>query len=136
MIKQRLRSQVPEGAPFSPENLARVILTVCEFLAEIGRQCPPPHGQLEPLMEKQIKAELYQVLRAWLADMPPARSDQGPTLEQAAMVACWAIYGAAVEWTQRERRKPAAEFVQQVLPIIMAGLQPAAELPTISELST
>jgi AcrR family transcriptional regulator len=51
MIKQRLRSQVPEGAPFSPENLARVILTVCEFLAEIGRQCPPPHGQLEPLIE-------------------------------------------------------------------------------------
>jgi AcrR family transcriptional regulator len=142
MIKLRLRGQVPEGAPFSPENLARVILTVCEFLAEIGRQCPPPHGQLEPLMEKQIKAELYQVLYAWLAsrpaglaDWPPARSEHGPTPEQAAMVVSWAIYGAAVEWSQRERRKPAAEFVQQVLSIIMAGLQPAAELPTIAELS-
>ena len=136
MIKQRLRGQVPEGAPFSPENLARVILTVCEFLAEIGRQCPPPHGQLEPLMEKQIKAEVYQVLYAWLADLPPDRSERGPTPEQAAMVTSWAIYGAAVEWTQRERRKPAAEFVQQVLPLILAGLQPAAELPTIPELST
>jgi hypothetical protein len=112
-----------------------VILTVCEFLAEIGRQCPPPHGQLEPLMEKQIKAELYQVLYAWLADLPPAGSDHGPTPEQAAMVTSWAIYGAAVEWTQRERRKPAVEFVQQVLPIIMAGLQPAAELSTITQLS-
>jgi AcrR family transcriptional regulator len=130
MIKQRLRGQVPEGAPFSPENLARVILTVCEFLAEIERQCPPPHGQLEPLMEKQIKAELYEVLRAWLADLAPDRSEHGPTPEQAAMVTSWAVYGAAVEWTQRERRKPAAEFVQQVLPLILAGLQPAAELPT------
>jgi hypothetical protein len=46
------------------------------------------------------------------------------------MVTSWAIYGAAVEWSQRERRKSAAEFVQQVLPLILAGLQPAAELPT------
>ena len=33
MFKQRLRSQVPEGSPFSSENLARLILTVCEFVA-------------------------------------------------------------------------------------------------------
>jgi hypothetical protein len=51
MIKQRLRSQVPEGSPFSPANLTRLILTVCEFLAEISRQCPPPHRQLEPLIK-------------------------------------------------------------------------------------
>ena len=46
MIKQQLRSQAPEGSSFSQENLARLILTVCEFLAEIGGHCPPPHGQL------------------------------------------------------------------------------------------
>src|SRR3990172_5245625 len=81
MIKQRLHSQLPEGSPFSPENLARLILTVCEFVAEIGRQCPPPHGQLEPLMEKQIKAELYEVLRAWLAESS-GKAERRPTPEQ------------------------------------------------------
>ena len=129
MIKQRLHSQLPEGSPFSPENLAHLILTVCEYVAEMGRQCPPPHGQLEPLMEKQIKAELYEVLRAWLAESS-SEAERRPTPEQAAMVTSWAIYGAAVQWSQQERPEPAGEFVQQVLPLILASLQPSAKLPT------
>ncbi len=130
MFRQRLHSQVPEGSRFSPENLAQLILTVCESLAEISRHCPPPYGQLEPLMEKQIKAELYEVLRAWLAEMRSGDTQRRPTPEQAAMVTSWAIYGAAVQWSQQERPEPAREFVQQVLPLILAGLQPAAQLPT------
>jgi len=122
MFKQRLRGQLPEGSPFSPENLARLILMVCESLAEVGHHCPPPHGQLEPLMEKQIKAELYEVLRAWLEEMPSGQSGRRPTPEQAAMVTSWAIYGAAVQWSQQERPEPAQEFVQQILPIITASL--------------
>ncbi len=129
MFKQRLRSQLPEGSPFSSENLARLILTVCEFVAEIGRHCPPPYGPMEPLMEKQIKAELYEVLRAWLAESS-GKVERRPSPEQAAMVTSWAIYGAAVQWSQQERPEPAGEFVQQVLPLILASLQPLAEQPT------
>ena len=122
MFKQRLRSQLPDGSLFSPENLARLILMVCELLAETGRQCPPPHGQLEPLMEKQIKAELYEVLYAWLAEASSGKTERRPTPEQAAMITSWAIYGAAVQWSQKEQPEPAREFVQQVLPIIIASL--------------
>ena len=122
MFRQRLRSQLPDGSLFSPENLARLILMVCELLAETGRQCPPPHGQLEPLMEKQIKVELYEVLRAWLAEASSGKSKRRPTPEQAAMITSWAIYGAAVQWSQKEQPEPAREFVQQVLPIIIASL--------------
>lgn len=123
MIKQQLRSQVPENSPFTPTNLTRLILTVCEFLAEIGGHCPPPHGQLEPLMERQIKAELYEILRAWLMEMPLGKTQSRPTAEQAAMVGSWAIYGAAVQWSQQEQSKPVGEFVQQILPLILAGTQ-------------
>lgn len=131
MIRQRLRSQVPEGAAYSPENLARLLLTVCEFLAEMESHCPPPHGQMDPLMEKQIKAELHEILEDWLAQMWPDESNRrtnlrGPTLEQAAMVATWSIYGAAMQWLQQERRKPAAEYVEQVLPLILGSLEPTA----------
>ena len=131
-IKQRLYSQLPEGASFGQDNVARLILTVCEFLAEIGHHCPPPYGQLEPLMEKQIKAELYVVLHAWLVDVSPGQSNGHPTIEQAAMMASWAIYGAAAQWSQQERQEPAQEFVHQILPMIMAGLEvrtPEKRLP-------
>jgi len=127
MFKQRLRSQLPDGSLFSPENLARLILMVCELLAETGRQCPPPHGQLEPLMEKQIKAELYEVLYAWLAEAASGKTERRPTPEQAAMITSWAIYGAAVQWSQKEQPEPAREFVQQVLPIIIASLNTSKE---------
>jgi AcrR family transcriptional regulator len=56
MIRQQLRRQVPEHTHFSTENLARLILTICEFLTEMGHQCQPPRTQFEPLMENQIKA--------------------------------------------------------------------------------
>ena len=124
-FRQQLRQQLPEGSPYAPENLARLTKTVCQFLAETGSRCPPPRGQLEPLMEKQVKAEVYEVLRSWLAAWPPAPHGRGPSAEQAAMVATWAIYGAAVQWSQQERPQPVDAFVDQVLPILLAGLTPA-----------
>ena len=48
--------------------------------------------------------------------------NSSPTPEQIAMTTSWAIYGAVVQWRQQEQREPAKDFVQQVLPLIMAGL--------------
>ena len=127
MIQQRLHSRLPAGSSFNSENLAVLILAVCEFLAEMNRQCPPPHGQMGPLMEKQIKAELYEILQAWVPDLRAGSTDHSPTTEQVAVVASWAIYGAAVQWSQQERPEPAERFVQQVLPLILSGLQPVAQ---------
>ncbi len=125
MFRERLHGNLPEGPPFNPPRLARLVQTVCEFLAETTRHCPPPHGQMETLMEKQIKAELVQVLLGWLGGPGSTTVDGGPTAELTATVAAWAIYGAAVQWSQMDPPKPAEEFVQQVSPLILAGLQAA-----------
>ena len=128
LFQRRVRSELPEGAPFSRQNLERLILLVCETLDEMAGHCPPPRTQFEPLMEKQIKAELCEILGAWLAEMPTGRSRRRPTPEQAAMITSWAIYGAAVHWTQKERPEPAREFARRVLPSILASLQPSGSL--------
>lgn len=129
MIKERLRSQAQEEAFFSQDNLARLIMTVCEFLAEMEKHCPPPHGQMAPLMEKEIKAELHEILKEWLAERSLKGSYRGPTPEQAAMVASWAIYGAAMQWLQEARQEPAEAYVRQVLPLIEASVQPVMARP-------
>lgn len=129
MISQCLRSQLPEGSPASSKNLACLILAICEFLAEVESRYPPLQGQLGLLMERQIKAELYEVLLDWLAERPPDESKRDPTPEQAAMIASWAIYGAVVHWHHQEQREPAGEYLQQVLPLILGSLQPLAEFP-------
>jgi AcrR family transcriptional regulator len=126
MIRQRLHANLPEGTSFSERNLVRLISTVCEFLAEIGGHCPPPRAQFEPLMEKQVKAELTGLLTAWLA--APARPVSSATAapELAAGIASWAIYGAAVQWQSRERRPRAEDFAREVVPLILASLKAAA----------
>lgn len=124
-FRERLRSRLPEDSTFTPDNLERLVLTVCEFLAEVGKECPPPHGQMEPVMEKQIKAELLDVLRRWLVEARSGGHRRRPTAEQAAMVTSWAIYGAAVQWQQQAEAQPASEFAQEVLPLLLSGLQPA-----------
>jgi hypothetical protein len=73
-------------------------------------------------MEKQIKAEVYETLHRWLEGLPRGKAKGQPTPEQIAMVTSWAIYGAAVQWSQQEPREPVKDFVQRVLPMIMASL--------------
>jgi AcrR family transcriptional regulator len=116
MFKERLHERLSETAVFSPENLATLILVVCEFLRGMFRECPAPHGQMDSLMEKQIKEVIYERLFSWSDDL--AAADNG---EQKAMITAWAIYGAAVQWNQQKKPQPIDSFVAQVLPIIRAG---------------
>ena len=126
MFRAEVRAEIPEEAPFSADNLAHLIQLVAQMLAQTKGHCPPPRGQMDTLMEKQIKAELYAILLAWLGQGAAGEMGQPASPEQAAMIASWAIYGAAVQWSDKIPREPAAEFARQVLPLIMASLQPLA----------
>jgi AcrR family transcriptional regulator len=125
-FQQLLRAELPEGTAFSRENLARLIRLVSEQLVNVQGHCPPPRGQMDSLMEKQLKAELSAVLSGWLGQPGAPRRARQPTPEQVATMASWAIYGAAAQWSDSEPRQPVGEFTEQVLPLILAILQPGA----------
>jgi AcrR family transcriptional regulator len=126
MIRKQVDTALPVRTPFSEDKVAALLRLVCTFLADFVGHCPPPHGQLEPLIEKQIKSELYDVFLGWLKS-PPVRAYNGAAApEQAATVSAWALYGAAVQWSQKSKREPVDELVRQVLPLIMSNLQPLA----------
>lgn len=130
IFREALQAKLPEGSHFSPENLQRLILAVYEFVGKLQHHCVPSHKQLfEPLMETQVKTQAYQVLLAWLGEQVSGRRGQGATPELAAMAASWAIYGAAHQWSRADRPEPVSEFVQQVFPMIMAGLNFSATVP-------
>jgi AcrR family transcriptional regulator len=119
IFKERLYSQLPETAPFNRDNLATLIRVLCEFLGEMARVCPAPRGQMDSLIEKQIKVTVYEILLTWLEELSISDPDN---FEQKATITAWAIYGAAVLWSQKTGSESANDFVQQILPIILASL--------------
>jgi AcrR family transcriptional regulator len=129
MIRQKMEEQLGDHSSLNEENLKKLILLVCSFLADIEHGCPPPRGQMEPLMEKQIKEEIYHLLQSWLKTASAAANGavSKPSAEQAAMVSSWAIYGAALQWSQAAQPQAADYFVRQVLPLIQNNLSPYFE---------
>jgi AcrR family transcriptional regulator len=120
MIREQIEREIPESRVYSEDNLRTLIKLVAHFITEMSKHCPPPQGQMQPVMEKQIKAELYDIVFTWTASR---RARRGPTAEQTAMVTSWAIYGAAFQWSQQDQGTSLDEFVAQVLPLITANLQ-------------
>ena len=126
MFQAQLRAVLPEGTLFSPMHLARLIQLVAETLIEIHGHCPPPRGQMDNLMEKQVKAAVAEVLLAWQRSLPVAAGARRASAEEAAMITTWAIYGAAAHWSAQPNRDPAPAFAQRVLPLILASFRPPA----------
>lgn len=126
-FRQRLATRLSDEAKFSAENLRVLILTLCEFMAEFHSHCKPPDQQFLPLVETTITAELYSVLLSWLKANAPAQTDGKVPAEVAAVVASWAIYGAATQWSREKRAGSVQEFVSQVLPMILTGLSQAGQ---------
>ena len=130
MIRKQVDTALPQRNPFAEDKVAALLRLVCTFLTDFVGHCPPPHGQLDPLIEKQIKSELYDVFLGWLRSAPARAYNGSSTPEQAATVSAWALYGAAVQWSQKSKREPVEDLIHQVLPLIMSNLQPLATRPS------
>ena len=103
------------------DHLRQLFLTVCDYLRLLHSHC-----KLGPLFnslaEAQIKAELRERVRAAMLDRRAARTHSHPQLELLTTIISWAIYGAAIEWSQRSGTQPVEAFVEEALPLIAASI--------------
>ena len=72
----------------------------------------------EPLVEAQLKRQLCEQARPWLAAQPLAGAQTSRRLEIAGTLMSWALYGAALEWRKQEGGQSAEAFADEVLPLI------------------
>ncbi len=126
MFKKTLHRTVPEAFDYTTGNLKHLILTVCEFMAQIHGHCSPKDQQLLLLIESQITSLVGEVLLTWLRQRRPAALHDAP-IELIAAMASWTIYGAALYWNQQKEHESPDEFARHALPIAIAILgQPEA----------
>jgi AcrR family transcriptional regulator len=131
-FNQVLHSKLPTNAPYSALNLRLLIQTICEFLGDVREHCVHSIGaQFDSLVERQVKMQLYDFLLGWQKASTPNGAHGQDQRELRATVTSWAIYGAAMRWSQSDHKQSPAEFARQALPIIMAGFdEPAGMIPS------
>lgn len=123
MFQENLRQNLPPGSDFRPSNVQLLIQAVCEFLEQVHSHCAASsRAQFDSVIEQQVKLQVYAVLKNWLEE-PALGSKGNGEAELRATVASWAIYGAALRWSQGKHQESAAAFTRQALPMIMAGLR-------------
>jgi AcrR family transcriptional regulator len=118
LFRQEIETRMLDACHYTPENLRMLILTVCEFLTKVRTDCMQSRRQFEPLIEKQVKNQIYELLNVWLRKMNTTVSTEIP-----ATVATWAIYGLASYWSHAKKRPALEKFVDEALPLVAVNLE-------------
>jgi AcrR family transcriptional regulator len=117
-FREEIKKRLLQSCHFSMENLRHLIVAVCEFTHNLSSHCAPAQRQFEPLVENQIKGQLYEIMLMWLKQSEHANSP-----ETSATAASWAIYGLAMQWNREKKNQSAESFADEVLPLVAANLQ-------------
>ena len=118
MLHQRMATR----AGNTEEQLRRLILAVCDYWAALHAQCKHSYRMFDSLVEAQVKAQLREQVRSAIVERGAPRSHSHPRVELLATIISWAIYGAALEWSQRPGGQSAEAFVAEALPLIAASI--------------
>jgi AcrR family transcriptional regulator len=119
---QLLQRRLATHALSTEEHMRRLILTVCDYWTELYAHCKPSYRMFDALVEAQIKAQLREQVRSAIVERSAPRSHSYPRVELLATIVSWAIYGAALEWSQRPGGQSAEAFVEEALPLIAASI--------------
>jgi AcrR family transcriptional regulator len=125
-FKETLHGRVPAEFTFSTQNMQLLVLTTCEFLSQLRNHCLPRDKDLLPMVQTQITKLIEGLVVKWITEARPDEANM-QTSQLAATIASWAIYGAALYWSQADQHEPAHEFVRRAMPMIMAGLSPVVD---------
>jgi len=129
-FQEMLANKLPAESRWEKSTLRCLILVVLEFFKELHGHCSPG-DVLNPLIERAAQKELASSLLSLLnrTSAPDGSRPRWPApAETTAVIVSWAIFGAAVEWSQQEHKIPAEHMANHILAIITTGvstLEPA-----------
>ena len=76
-----------------------------------------------------MQDELYELLLAWIEALPQKTTGSPPSAEVLACTVSWALFGAGLQWSRDGAGPPADEIADQVLSVIVEGLDGSVALP-------
>jgi len=115
-----LDDKLPEQPTFTIANLRILALTAHQYLAGFAGHCATADSD-NGLMVQQVQRQTQTVVLEWLRNTPV--DPPFPSLEVAAMVVSWAIFGTILEVAWHGRKISAEQLTAQVLALLEPGLR-------------
>jgi AcrR family transcriptional regulator len=124
-FRGELRRRLPATPSLDEETLRELVVATCDFLSNLETGCRTRSDRqfIRPMVEAQVQSELYEELLGWIEASPRKANGRVATPENTASVVSWAIFGAGMEWSTKGGARSAEGFADEVLAVIVEGLQ-------------
>ena len=121
-----LERRLPPDARISRANLLLLVQVTMDAFAELNDHCRPTET-LKPLIMAAVQEELATLLLGWLAAVPVRDAVRSVAPQTAATGVSWAIFGAALDWSQASPRPPADATATEIAALLSEGLAAIVE---------
>jgi len=120
-FQQQIASELSATARWDRRSLRLLILVVLEsFEQKYCHQQHPSHV-LAPLLERAMQEELAELIFIWLKRERGGERQGRVELDMIARVVSWAIFGAAIQWSQEETKISLEQMADAILLVVMEG---------------
>jgi AcrR family transcriptional regulator len=104
-------------------HLRQLLLAISDHLVTIQSNCQRSYRMFGSMVEAQIKAQVRDHIRAWLAEDLTFRNVSPQQRDIAASIVTWSLYAAALEGQERASQSSINEIAEQTLPLINASIE-------------
>jgi|GEM_PF-2984567 len=113
-----------------PGPLLSVHVRVCDaeaslYIQVLSRSYGGPQSEDKLFVLSEVQKQVRVILLHWLQSF--AAPTTYPSCESAVIVASWAIFGTAFQWSRTEYNLSSGEAADRILAIITPGLMPYLE---------
>jgi AcrR family transcriptional regulator len=117
-----LAGMLPPTPHWDRKTLYLFIQALLDYLKEKYHHRPRSSHVFVPLFEQAIHEELTGLLACWLGKARRGEIGGLVPLETIASVASWAIFGAAVQWSQEETSISSERMAHDILLVVVEGM--------------
>lgn len=111
---------VQPGTPLTKASLVRMATALNLAFEKILGKCPKHADDFGPTMMKTLQSTVQTFVRLWLEhDAKAMAAFPGAGKDDVATVLAWSLFGSAMSWTAKERRRSAEETAERAVSLLM-----------------